>query len=72
MSALLRHEDTLARLGGDEFAVVFPGDEAAASVAGLRLRAARRGVLVADAATRRRTPRSPLSSSGWWTVVRPT
>jgi predicted signal transduction protein with EAL and GGDEF domain len=40
MSALLRHEDTLARLGGDEFAVVFPGDEAAASVAGLRLRAA--------------------------------
>ena len=41
MSGLLRHEDTLARLGGDEFAVVLePGDEAAASVAGLRLRAA--------------------------------
>jgi diguanylate cyclase (GGDEF)-like protein len=38
---LLRAEDTLARLGGDEFAVVLhPGDEAAASVAGLRLRAA--------------------------------
>jgi diguanylate cyclase (GGDEF)-like protein len=41
MSGLLRHEDTLARLGGDEFAVVLhPGDEATASVAGLRLRAA--------------------------------
>jgi diguanylate cyclase (GGDEF)-like protein len=38
---LLREEDTLARLGGDEFAVVLdPGDEAGASVAGLRLRAA--------------------------------
>jgi diguanylate cyclase (GGDEF)-like protein len=38
---LLRDKDTLARLGGDEFAVVMqPGDEAAASVAGLRLRAA--------------------------------
>jgi diguanylate cyclase (GGDEF)-like protein len=38
---LLRDHDTLARLGGDEFAVVLqPGDEAAASVAGLRLRAA--------------------------------
>ncbi len=38
---LLRDEDTLARLGGDEFAVVLdPGDEAGASVAGLRLRAA--------------------------------
>ena len=41
LSGLLRHEDTLARLGGDEFAVVLhPGDEATASVAGLRLRAA--------------------------------
>jgi diguanylate cyclase (GGDEF)-like protein len=38
---LLRDDDTLSRLGGDEFAVVLhPGDEAAASVAGLRLRAA--------------------------------
>jgi diguanylate cyclase (GGDEF)-like protein len=38
---LLRDNDTLARLGGDEFAVVLhPGDEAAASVTGLRLRAA--------------------------------
>ena len=38
---LLRERDTLARLGGDEFAVVLvPGDEAAASTAGLRLRAA--------------------------------
>ena len=37
----LRDCDTLARLGGDEFAVVVhPGDEAAASAAGLRLRAA--------------------------------
>ena len=37
----LRDGDTLARLGGDEFAVVLdPGDEAAASAAGLRLRAA--------------------------------
>jgi diguanylate cyclase (GGDEF)-like protein len=37
----LRNEDTLARLGGDEFAVVLtPSDEAAASAAGLRLRAA--------------------------------
>jgi diguanylate cyclase len=41
LSGLLRDEDTLARLGGDEFAVVLaPGDEAAASTAGLRLRAA--------------------------------
>jgi diguanylate cyclase (GGDEF)-like protein len=41
MRVLLRDSDTLARLGGDEFAVVLhPGDEAAASVAGLRLRAA--------------------------------
>jgi len=35
----LESTDTLARLGGDEFAVVLaPGDEAAASAAGLRLR----------------------------------
>ena len=38
---ILRADDTLARLGGDEFAVVHaPGDEATASAAGLRLRAA--------------------------------
>ena len=38
---LLRNDDTLARLGGDEFAVLLqPGDEASASTAGLRLRAA--------------------------------
>jgi len=38
---LLREDDTLARLGGDEFAVILrPGDEATASTAGLRLRAA--------------------------------
>jgi predicted signal transduction protein with EAL and GGDEF domain len=38
---LLRADDTLARLGGDEFAVVLtPADEATASTAGLRLRAA--------------------------------
>jgi diguanylate cyclase (GGDEF)-like protein len=38
---LLRADDTLARLGGDEFAVILqPGDEASASTAGLRLRAA--------------------------------
>ena len=38
---LLRNDDTLARLGGDEFAVILrPGDEASASTAGLRLRAA--------------------------------
>ena len=38
---ILRAGDTLARLGGDEFAVVLaPGDEATASAAGLRLRAA--------------------------------
>src|SRR4051795_2687774 len=37
----LREDDTLARLGGDEFAVILqPGDEATASTAGLRLRAA--------------------------------
>jgi len=41
LKELLRGEDTLARLGGDEFAVILqPGDEASASTAGLRLRAA--------------------------------
>jgi diguanylate cyclase len=41
LSQILRAGDTLARLGGDEFAVVLaPGDEATASAAGLRLRAA--------------------------------
>jgi diguanylate cyclase (GGDEF)-like protein len=41
LAQLLRTDDTLARLGGDEFAVVLaPGDETAASTAGLRLRAA--------------------------------
>ena len=41
LKELLREDDTLARLGGDEFAVVLqPGDEATASTAGLRLRAA--------------------------------
>jgi diguanylate cyclase (GGDEF)-like protein len=41
LAHVLRTGDTLARLGGDEFAVVLhPGDEAAASAAGLRLRAA--------------------------------
>jgi diguanylate cyclase (GGDEF)-like protein len=41
LAEVLRGGDTLARLGGDEFAVVLhPGDEAAASAAGLRLRAA--------------------------------
>jgi diguanylate cyclase len=41
LAEALREHDTLARLGGDEFAVVLhPGDEAAASAAGLRLRAA--------------------------------
>jgi diguanylate cyclase len=37
----VREHDTLARLGGDEFAlVILTGDEAAASAAGVRLRAA--------------------------------
>jgi diguanylate cyclase (GGDEF)-like protein len=41
LKELLREDDTLARLGGDEFAVILqPGDEATASTAGLRLRAA--------------------------------
>jgi diguanylate cyclase (GGDEF)-like protein len=41
LARLLRTDDTLARLGGDEFAVVLsPADEASASTAGLRLRAA--------------------------------
>ena len=41
LKELLRGDDTLARLGGDEFAVILqPGDEASASTAGLRLRAA--------------------------------
>ena len=41
LKQLLREDDTLARLGGDEFAVILqPGDEASASTAGLRLRAA--------------------------------
>jgi diguanylate cyclase (GGDEF)-like protein len=41
LAQILREQDTLARLGGDEFAVVLaPGDEATASAAGLRLRAA--------------------------------
>jgi diguanylate cyclase (GGDEF)-like protein len=41
LAEVLRGGDTLARLGGDEFAVVLhPGDEAAASAAGLRLRSA--------------------------------
>ena len=41
LRALLRHDDLLARLGGDEFAVAHePGDEAGASAAALRLRAA--------------------------------
>ena len=49
LRGLLRDTDTLARLGGDEFAVVLhPGDEAAASVAGLRLRAALEEPFVVD------------------------
>ena len=41
LRALLRDDDLLARLGGDEFAVALePGDEAGASAAALRLRAA--------------------------------
>jgi diguanylate cyclase (GGDEF)-like protein len=52
LRALLRREDTLARLGGDEFAVALvPGDEASASTAALRLRAAlERSFEVADIA----------------------
>jgi len=41
LRVLLRHDDLLARLGGDEFAVALePGEEAGASTAALRLRAA--------------------------------
>jgi diguanylate cyclase (GGDEF)-like protein len=41
LGAAVRDHDTMARLGGDEFALVIsPGDEAAASAAALRLRAA--------------------------------
>jgi diguanylate cyclase (GGDEF)-like protein len=41
LAGAVREHDTLARLGGDEFALVLaPGDEAAASTAGLRLRSA--------------------------------
>jgi diguanylate cyclase len=41
LAQILRADDILARLGGDEFAVVLsPGDDATASAAGLRLRAA--------------------------------
>jgi diguanylate cyclase (GGDEF)-like protein len=41
LGTAVRDHDTLARLGGDEFALVLaPGDEAAASTAGLRLRGA--------------------------------
>ena len=41
LASAVREHDTLARLGGDEFALVLaPGDEAAASAAGLRLRSA--------------------------------
>jgi diguanylate cyclase (GGDEF)-like protein len=44
LADVLREDDTLARLGGDEFAVILhPGDEAAASAAGLRLRSALEG-----------------------------
>jgi diguanylate cyclase (GGDEF)-like protein len=39
LAEAVRGHDTLARLGGDEFALILaPGDEAAASAAGLRLR----------------------------------
>jgi diguanylate cyclase (GGDEF)-like protein len=41
LASAVREHDTLARLGGDEFALVLaPGDEVAASTAGLRLRSA--------------------------------
>ena len=41
LAEAVREHDTLARLGGDEFALVLaPGDEEAASTAGLRLRTA--------------------------------
>jgi diguanylate cyclase len=41
LDGAVRDHDTLARLGGDEFALVLaPGDEVAASTAGLRLRSA--------------------------------
>jgi diguanylate cyclase len=41
LASAVREHDTLARLGGDEFALMLtPGDEAAASTAGLRLRSA--------------------------------
>ena len=41
LGSAVREHDTLARLGGDEFALVLaPGDEVAASTAGLRLRSA--------------------------------
>jgi diguanylate cyclase (GGDEF)-like protein len=41
LGSAVREHDTLARLGGDEFALVLaPGDEPAASTAGLRLRGA--------------------------------
>jgi diguanylate cyclase (GGDEF)-like protein len=41
LGSAVREHDTLARLGGDEFALVLaPGDEVAASTAGLRLRRA--------------------------------
>ncbi|MBV9192802.1 MAG: bifunctional diguanylate cyclase/phosphodiesterase [Solirubrobacterales bacterium] len=52
LRALLRRDDTLARLGGDEFAVALvPGDEASASSAALRMRAAlERSFEVADIA----------------------
>jgi diguanylate cyclase (GGDEF)-like protein len=41
LGSAVREHDTLARLGGDEFALVLaPGDEVAASTAGLRLRGA--------------------------------
>ena len=64
LQALLRERDTLARLGGDEFAVILaPGDDAAASAAALRLRAAlERSFQVADirAAHRRQRRHRPV------------